>query len=164
MIVLVFGLPATGKTTFCKSLKKELDARHLNTDRVREKIGLKGRYDASSKQKVYDALTDQAQKALQQGENVIIDGTFHKKERRQQVVDLSGKTGHRLYLIEMKARESTIRKQLQKSRTHSEADFEVYEKIKSTFEDCSIPHLQLWTDTLSMEEMISKTREWMYEQ
>jgi predicted kinase len=41
MIVLVYGLPGTGKTFFARHFAKETGAVHLNTDLVRGKAGCK---------------------------------------------------------------------------------------------------------------------------
>ena len=35
--ILVFGLPGSGKTTFCKNLIKNKDIKHFNADEVRKK-------------------------------------------------------------------------------------------------------------------------------
>lgn len=48
MIIVIFGLPATGKTYLSEHLVKELDAVHLNTDITREKPGKECVYDEKS--------------------------------------------------------------------------------------------------------------------
>src|SRR6056297_2344251 len=102
MIIIVFGLPATGKSWFSRGLSVNIKAIHLNTDKIREQMDMKGEYDKQSKQKVYDELKYQTRKHLVKGKNVIVDGTFHKKERRNEFKELAGELKKPLFLIEMK--------------------------------------------------------------
>ena len=48
--------------------------------------------------------------------------------------------------IELKAEEKVIRNRVEKKRTYSEADFNVYLKIKALFEPMRLECLQLQTD------------------
>lgn len=55
-LVLVVGLPGTGKSTFSRALAAELGARHLNSDVIRVETGLRGKYTPEDKAKVYEEL------------------------------------------------------------------------------------------------------------
>lgn len=162
MIVVVFGLPGTGKTFFSEHLAKKLNAVHLNTDIVREKLSFTGYYDGKTKQQVYNELFKHAQMEFKKGANVIVDGTFHLSRRRRQLEKLTKEENRKIFFVEIKASEKTARKRLKKSRKHSEADFDVYEKIKNEFEPLNKECLELWTDTEDMEEMINKAEKYIY--
>jgi predicted kinase len=162
MIVVVFGLPGTGKSFFSKHFAEEAGARHLNTDIIREKLDLKGRYDKKAKQLVYKELHKRTRKEVQNGSDVIVDGTFHKYQRRKEITEMANEKNVQIHFIEVKATDETVKERLEKNRKHSEADFEVYEKIKRSFEPVEEDHLELWSDTNDVKEMIRKAKNYIY--
>jgi predicted kinase len=162
MLILVFGLPGTGKSYFSRKLKNILCIDYLNTDMIREDIGKKGEYSEESKQLIYNKLYEKTRDLLDKGEDLIIDGTFHKQKRRNRLRDIAGEKGHKFYTILMRADENTIRKRVKKDRKYSEAGFEVYEKIKDEFEEVTEDPLVLWSDRESTEEMLRKVKKMLY--
>ncbi len=162
MIIMVSGLPGSGKTFFSRHLQKELTAHYLSTDMIREELGKKGDYDPQTKQLVYERMVEKAEKHLQQGMDVIVDATFHKSSRRDLFRRLALKMGHELVVIEIKASEQTVWQRLAKSRKHSEADYRVYQKIREESEPLSQPHLTLRSDVLSIEEMVTLAKKRIY--
>ncbi len=162
MIILVFGLPATGKTYFAEHFAKKIKAVHVNTDIVREKLNFTGQYDEKTKQQVYNELFKQVQMEVKKGADVIVDGTFHLKRRRDQLENLLAEENKKIRYIEIKADVKTVRRRLKKSRKHSEADADVYETIKNEFEPPDKDCLQLWSDKEELEEMIGKAQKYIY--
>ncbi len=159
MILIFFGLPATGKTYLSEKAAKEFDAVHLNTDIIRKKINLQGEYDSKSKQIVYDHLLQEMVNFVRKNQNVIVDGTFQKEKNRKQFSLEAKKLKQKLYFIELRANEETVRERMKSDRKHSEADFKVYQKIKRSFEDMSEPHLILSTDSdQTANELINKIK------
>lgn len=161
MIILVFGLPGTGKTYFAEHFAGKHKAVHLSTDIVREKLQFEGHYDEKTKQQVYNELFKQAQMEFKKGADVIVDGTFHVNRRREQLEKLAKEENKKVYYIEMKADMKTARKRLKKSRKHSEADPDVYETIKDEFEPLNKDCLELWSDKDDIEEMINKAENYI---
>jgi predicted kinase len=162
MIILVYGLPGTGKSWLSRHLAREFHAIHLNTDIVRDELGKKGDYSQASRYQVYDQLMEQAGERLKQGRNVIIDGTFHKKEKRTSIREIARKSGKDIFFIEMQASEKTIAGRLEKKRDHSEADFEVYLKLKGESDYEGEQRLTLFSDAETEEEMITRVKDYIY--
>jgi len=158
MVVLVFGLPATGKTHFSETLAKEINARHLNTDIVRHQLGKQGRYDPETKQLVYGKLLEKVSALINRDFDVIVDGTFHLKKRREQLRQIAREAGQDIYYILLRAMENTVKKRLQKRREYSEADLKVYRQIAISFEPVDEDHLELWSDKESLQNMIEKAK------
>lgn len=154
MLIIISGLPGTGKTTFATALARRLKARHLNSDIVRDELDKRGHYDAETKQLIYREMYNRAADSLQRGETVIIDATFYKSAYRKPYLDLAGAKGYPLKWIEMKSNEETIRQRVSQKRDYSEADFSVYQKIKEAYETMEMPHLNLSSDKFNMEEML----------
>jgi len=164
MILIVFGLPATGKTYLAKHAAKEIDAVHLNTDIIRKKINKQGEYDEQSKELVYDHLMNEMIRHAQNNEDVIVDGTFQKKKHRDQFGQEARKHSREVYFVETCASEKTVRQRMQSDRENSEADYKVYKKIKYTFRQMKEPHLVLCTDENDVKELIQKLKIYIHEQ
>lgn len=158
MLLMVTGLPGTGKTTFASSLADALQAKHYNTDIIRDQLGLRGQYDTDSKQRVYTSLFEYTQASLSQQIPVVVDGTFFKKELRQPFLDLAADMHSPIFWVEITAAEPVIKERVSQKRAYSEADFEVYLKIKSDFEPIEVEHLVLRSDQQTVEQMIEQTK------
>jgi predicted kinase len=156
MLVLITGLPGAGKTTFALALAETWGAVHLNTDRVRAALGLRGHYDSASKQQVYTRLLELLQAHLEAGERAIVDATLFRPALRQPFTDLAAKLRVPLRWIEIRADEAVIRERLQKKRPFSEADFEVYLKLKALYEPLLIPHLILYSDQRPLDQLVQE--------
>ncbi|MFO7657816.1 MAG: ATP-binding protein [Bacteroidales bacterium] len=164
MILILFGLPATGKSFLSKKAAKEFDAVHLNTDIIRKELNLKGKYDEHSKQKVYDHMLKQMVYHAQKNWHVIVDGTFQKKQHRKQFLQKARELNQKLHFVEMRAKEDTIKERMKSDRKHSEADFNVYQNMKKLFEHPQEPHLTLWSDENNAAELIEKLKNYLHEQ
>jgi len=156
MIILVVGLPGTGKTFFASRLADNMNAVHLNSDRIRSELGEWNQYSDTSKMNVYDAILKRMKDEVHSGKNVIVDTTFYKKEIRDKFFQASVQLHQPLRIIEVKASNETVRLRLSKPRTNSQADYEVYKKIKNEFEPLAEDRLVLFSDQQSLNEMVEK--------
>lgn len=89
-VVLVGGLPGTGKSTLSNSLGDRLALTVLRTDEVRagarstDPISYgEGRYAPESIDETYDALLAQARTLLEVGESVVLDASWSSAPRRE---------------------------------------------------------------------------------
>lgn len=162
MIILVMGLPGTGKSYFSEHLAREMDAVYLNTDIIREKMDYKGQYDEKSRFEVYERLHSEMLMYISNGQPCVVDGTFQQKKFRDMFIKSAQKHNKNLYLVLMEAREGEIKKRLEKSRKHTEADVEVYHNLKDQFDPIGQPHLKIQSDELSLKEMTQKIKDYMY--
>lgn len=146
VLVIVVGLPGTGKTTFSRHLAERMSALHLNTDIIRDAVDMRGQYDAEAKKRVYDLMLLEARRALLQKKVVILDGTFYQESLREAYRQLS--FAHRIPLrwIELKASEDVIKQRTDQKRTYSEADFSIYEQVRDHFEPFADERLVLQSD------------------
>lgn len=156
MLILIMGLPGTGKTTFARALSGRIGAVHLNSDIVRRELGKRGAYTPADKESVYRELYRRTETYLRRGRDVIVDSTFFKKSIRDPYFQLAERYGVPVQLILLQAGEETLKERLSKPRPDSEADYDVYRKIKAAYEAPDPPFLELHSDRESMEEMLEK--------
>lgn len=157
MLVLVCGLPATGKSNLARSLTRKMKAQILNTDIVRKELFEKPAYSDEEKELVYDVTFLIARYLLTNRRNVIIDGTFYKKRLRDRMREIARDVGTRFKIVECICPEDVIRKRMvrraERKVTLSDADLEVYEKIKAEFEPIEEDHIVVHTDHYYKENL-----------
>ena len=156
-LVVVFGLPGTGKTTVARALSEELGWMHLNTDVIRTELGKRQQYDEQTKAGIYKQMLDRTERELKRNKGVVLDGTFYKESLRKPFVQLAGNCGVPLKWIEVRAAREIVRSRVGRERPYSEADFQVYLKILSVFESLDEPHLEVFTDREERREIIRES-------
>jgi predicted kinase len=162
MVIVVFGLPGTGKTFFSEKLAERTGAVHLNTDIIRIKMGKKGVYDDQTKNLIYANMLDQAADYLVNGRDVILDGTFLRKEQRRQIHELAQLKGQAIYFIEILADEKVVEERLKEKRKFSEADLDIYRMLKKEYEPFTGNRLEIWTDRDDIEMMLKLAEKYIY--
>lgn len=154
MLILIAGLPGSGKSFFGQKLAESIGATYLNSDKVRMDLDAKGKYTDHDKLIVYQQMADKTSEALNDGLDVVVDATFYRRSLRQLFERFDNIYNVPLYLIEVRADESTTKKRLSVARDLSEADFKVYERIRDDFEEITEPHLTLTSTDYNIEEML----------
>ncbi|MGZ8557438.1 MAG: AAA family ATPase [Chitinophagaceae bacterium] len=83
MIVIVFGLPGSGKSYFASRLAKMINAGYVNSDRLRKEMFKNRTYSSQEKAAVYNVMLEKMKEAMNQNMNIVLDATFHKNETRK---------------------------------------------------------------------------------
>ncbi len=158
MIIVVFGLPGSGKSFFAARLAEALVANYVNSDVLRKKMFLERTYSQAEKTVVYDAMVISMKEAIRKKENLVLDATFHKRETRNMFIEKARET---VFFIEVWAAEAIIKDRLLMSRPFSEADIKVYQLIKKEWEPLRLPHLVLESTNENIDEMLQKAEEYL---
>ncbi|MEO8961144.1 MAG: ATP-binding protein [Ginsengibacter sp.] len=162
MIVIVFGLPGSGKSYFASRFAKMINAGYVNSDKLRKEMFTERVYSDKEKKVVYDTMLEQMKKAVQQNNNLVLDGTFHKKDTRKLFVEEIQMLGEdEILFIEVWADEEIIRERVKKARPYSEADFKVYQFINQHNEPLDEPHLVLQSTNDNLNEMLQRASEYL---
>lgn len=135
------GLPGSGKTYLATRLAEHGGFRHMNTDTVREELGLRGDYSEATKEQVYEGLFERVERGLEEMQLVVVDATFHQAARRERLYAIARRRGTRLFFIELWASEATVRERITQTRADSDADWQVYQALKASQEPLTAPHL-----------------------
>lgn len=163
MLILICGLPGTGKSTIANALARKIGATVLRTDEIRKKLFEDPRYSDEEKELVYRVIFLIAEHLLRNRCNVIIDGTFYKRAIRKRIYEIAENTKSRLEVVECVAPEYLIKRRTESGRKRalSEADYEIYKKIKDEFEPIERKHIVIDTSRppeQNLEQLLSELR------
>jgi len=134
-LVLVGGLPGTGKSTLSGRLADRTGAVLISSDRVRKELaGLapdapaaaayqRGIYTPAWTQRTYAELLSRAEKLLERGESVVLDASWSHAEHRDRAGDLAGRTHSTLAQLRCAAAPSvTVDRIRRRASSISDAD------------------------------------------
>ncbi|NND08487.1 MAG: ATP-binding protein [Saprospiraceae bacterium] len=159
-MILIMGLPGSGKTYLAKLMAQHFDCHHISSDRIRIDMGLAGQYSSHDKQLVYKRILEKAEHFLKCGCDIIIDTTFASASFRTSVQKMARPWTDEVFWIRTTAEDETIYKRMATKRNDSEADYAVYLTLKSQFEPVAGEHLVLPTDQFSDMEMIDQVTQY----
>jgi predicted kinase len=161
MLLLISGLPVSGKSTLARAYTARYGGTPINSDLIRTELGLRGHYLPNDKKRVYAAMLEKVKAVLSRGDTAVVDSTFYLETIRRPFEEVARACGVPVYRAEVHAQEATIRQRLQTPRPDSEADFAVYEKIRDQYEPWTEPHLELWSDSESLDTLIARLHEYI---
>ncbi|MEO7313909.1 MAG: ATP-binding protein [Ginsengibacter sp.] len=155
MIIIIFGLPGSGKSYFASRLAEKIGSKYVNSDRIRKELFSERDYSEREKYIVYEKMLEEMRSALAQNNHLVLDATFHKKDTRKLFTDeMQGK--EEIIFLEIQADEEIIRERVKKKREFSDADFDVYKRILQQNEPLTEPHLILQSTNDNIDEMLEK--------
>ncbi|MEO5996741.1 MAG: AAA family ATPase [Chitinophagaceae bacterium] len=161
MIVIVFGLPGSGKSYLASQLADIYKAEYISSDRLRKEMVARRIYSEDEKLLVYDEMLQRMKKALENKTDLVIDATFYLQKIRNNFIQNANEPGDIIF-IEVTAEESLIRKRLLRKRQDSDADFEVYKKIKEKWEPLHEPHLEIQSTDDNIKYLLNITEHYLH--
>ena len=154
MIIIVFGLPGSGKSYFASRLAMQLEAAYVNSDELRMEMIADRTYTEAEKNKVYDAMLMAMSEAVEAKKPIVLDATFYKKSIRRKFEHKARHLGEKIIYIEVTAPEAIIEDRLKIPRTYSEADYDVYLRIRNIAEPLKADHLILVSSNNNIVSML----------
>lgn len=118
-------------------------------------------YSEDEKLLVYDEMLQRMKKSLDNNTDLVIDATFYLQKIRNDFIQSVNESG-KIIFIEVTADESLIRQRVLRNRPDSDADFEVYKKIKEQWEPMRDPHLEIQSTDDNIEYLLKKTVHYLY--
>jgi predicted kinase len=145
-LVVLSGLPGTGKSHFARELVKRVPFLILGSDRLRKALVSQPRYTREEHLRVFAACHCLVEELLAEGYRVIFDATNLTEGFRQPLYDIAGRRGAPLALVRFTAPLEVIRRRLDeraaglRSDSYSDADWLVYCRLCPGEEPIERPH------------------------
>jgi len=138
VFIVVSGLPGTGKSYFCRKLAERLPFLVLESDALRKSLFRSPSYSASESSHLFRTIHYLLEGLLRKGIPIILDATNLSERHRERLYNIAERLNAKLILVRVEAPPDLVQERL-KARSEqkevedkSDADWSVYQKMKST--------------------------------
>jgi hypothetical protein len=144
--VAVSGLPGTGKSYFCAKLAEKLPFVILESDTLRKTLFSPPSYSPEESARLFRILHRLIERLLKKGIPLILDATNLSERDRERLYNIADRIDARLILVRVEAPPDLVYQRLkarsngEDSGNSSDADWEVYRKMKPTVQKISRRH------------------------
>ena len=153
MIILMAGLPGTGKSVLARELSLRLSATVLSKDDIRHALFEPRDVEYSTEQDDFcmDVMLQTAAYVLRKHPDraVILDGrTFSRRYQVERVLEVATQLRQSWHIFECVCREETAKDRLARQQGHVAAnrDFDLYRRVRDAWEEITSPKTVLDTD------------------
>ena len=152
-LIIISGLPGTGKSYFSQKLAERLPFLLLETDALRAMLFPSPRYTAGESYRLFRACHLLIEELLREGIRVIFDATNLMERHRERLYHIADQLGVKLVIVQVEAPPELVRQRLEERalgvqpEVRSEADWSVYEKMRPTVQRIRRNHFVVDTST-----------------
>lgn len=135
ILIVVSGLPGTGKSYFCSKLVERLPFITLESDALRKVLFSSLTYSLQESSRLFQACHRLIEQLLRRGFSLILDATNLSERHREYFYSIADHLDVKLVLVWVEAPPQLVRERLKDRRneeTKSDADWVVYQKMKSS--------------------------------
>jgi aminoglycoside phosphotransferase family enzyme/predicted kinase len=149
-LLLVMGLPGTGKSRLAQGLAQRAGFCVVRSDVVRKELaGLPGQgqsplavrqslYTPQWNERTYAECLRRAERLLFEGKMVPVDGTFRAEKKRQTFLETAVRRGVPAVMLLCQAKPETVRRRLEaRQGDASDADWSIYLRVAGEWEEIS---------------------------
>lgn len=136
-LVVISGLPGTGKSYFSRQLRLLLPSAIVESDALRKELFHSPTYTAAESQRLFEACHRLVGELLRQGIPVILDATNLVEHHREKLYNVAYRQGLKLILVRVEAPPEVVRQRLGRRGEgadpldKSDADWAIYRRMKA---------------------------------
>ncbi len=145
-LVIVSGLPGTGKSYFSHRLVQRAPLALVESDAMRKALFPQPRYAAEESARVFTAIHGLIDALLAEGIPVLLDATTLLEAHREPLYDIAARRKAWVVMVLTVAPSQEVRRRLDRRPSQSwrldssDADWNVYERMRYAQEPSSRPH------------------------
>jgi len=150
-LVVLSGLPGSGKSHFCRRLASRYPMASLKSDALRKALFGQPTYSAEENRRLFSACHLVLSRLLARGIPTIFDATNLREVHRRQVYRIADEHNAKLIVVHLQAPPPVVRERLEarvkglQPHDLSDAGPEVYERMQHDVEPIGRPHISVDT-------------------
>jgi predicted kinase len=133
LLILLYGFPGAGKTTFANNLTNNLDCAHVNGDRIRYELFEEPRYDEQEEGIIKQLMDYMTEEFLKAGISVIYDTNMSRKAERHEIRELARKKHAKTLLVWFQLDPDTAYARIKKRDRRKSEDKYAFDYTESEF-------------------------------
>jgi len=138
VLVVISGLPGTGKSYFSKQLAERIPFLVLESDALRRALFSPPGYSSQESSQLFQAIYRLVEELLERGIPLILDATNLSERLRERLYSIADRLSIKLVLVRVEAPPEVVRERLERragdSDSRSDADWAVYCKMVPSVE------------------------------
>jgi len=162
-LVVVAGLPGTGKSAFSRDLALRTGAVILESDAIRRLLFERPSYSWWESRRLFAALHTAVEKLLDAGISCIVDATNLAERYRRPLYDVAEKCRAKLVVVEVTAPAEVALQRLSERAaapdSSSDADAAIYQRMRREWEEIQRDHFAVDTSKPTAKAVAAIARE-----
>jgi len=150
-LVVVSGLPGSGKSTFSRQLAARVPLAIVESDVLRQALFPKATHSAEESNRLFTAVHRVVEDLLRDGVPVVLDATNLQERHREHLYHIADRLRAKLVLVWAQAPDSVVQERLRHRQAgsdaedHSTADASVYQRMAPSVQRITRPHFTVDT-------------------
>ncbi len=138
VLIVVSGLPGTGKSHFCMKLAERIPFLIVQSDALRKVLFPSPTYTSLESSRLFRAIHYLIEGLLKRGVSLVLDATNLSEQHRERLYNIADRLNARLILVRVEAPSNLVHERLEaraavkSPEKQSDAGWAVYQRMKPT--------------------------------